>query len=192
MGQRIRTGALTGIEGLAVTAEVDLSRGLPGFHLVGLPGAEVRESRDRVMAALRNAGTRIPPGRITVNLAPAGIRKAGASYDLAIAVGMVPQLVLGGSGSEFREPMAVVHYLAALSGALPLKNLFASLEDMARAFNPFALGRGNAEVVRRMIDAGIRVIQYREKEKSAADKLAECRALRFRQVDINRNRCCQY
>lgn len=88
MGKRIRTGALTGIEGLAVTAEVDISRGLPGFHLVGLPGAEVRESRDRVMAALRHAGVRIPPGRITVNLAPAGIRKAGASYDLAIAVGV--------------------------------------------------------------------------------------------------------
>jgi magnesium chelatase family protein len=88
MGKRIRTGALTGIDGLAVTAEVDISRGLPGFHLVGLPGAEVRESRDRVTAALRNAGVRIPPGRITVNLAPAGVRKVGASYDLAIAVGV--------------------------------------------------------------------------------------------------------
>jgi magnesium chelatase family protein len=89
MTNRILTGALTGIEGLAVTAEVDISRGLPGFHLVGLPGAEVRESRERVLAALRNTGVRIPPGKITVNLAPAGVRKEGASYDLAIALGIV-------------------------------------------------------------------------------------------------------
>ena len=89
MATRIRTGALAGIEGLAVTAEVDISRGLPGFHLVGLPGAEVRESRERVLAALRHSGSRIPVGKITVNLAPAGIRKEGAFFDLAIAMGIV-------------------------------------------------------------------------------------------------------
>jgi len=89
MSTRIRTGALAGIEGLAVTAEVDISRGLPGFHLVGLPGAEVRESRERVLAALRHSGSRIPVGKITVNLAPAGIRKEGAFFDLAIALGIV-------------------------------------------------------------------------------------------------------
>ncbi len=89
MATRIRTGVLQGIDGLPVTAEVDLSRGLPGFHLVGLPNTEVRESRDRVLAALRNSGVRVPPGKITVNLAPAGIRKEGAFCDLAIAVGVV-------------------------------------------------------------------------------------------------------
>jgi len=89
MATRIRTGALAGIDGLAVTAEVDISRGLPGFHLVGLPGAEVRESRERVLAALRHSGIRIPVGKITVNLAPAGIRKEGAFFDLAIAMGIV-------------------------------------------------------------------------------------------------------
>ena len=89
MANRIRTGALAGIDGLAVTAEVDISRGLPGFHLVGLPSAEVRESRERVLAALRHSGVRIPVGKITVNLAPAGIRKEGAFFDLAIAMGIV-------------------------------------------------------------------------------------------------------
>jgi magnesium chelatase family protein len=89
MATRIRTGALAGIDGLAVTAEVDISRGLPGFHLVGLPGAEVRESRERVLAALRHSGIRTPVGKITVNLAPAGIRKEGAFFDLAIAMGIV-------------------------------------------------------------------------------------------------------
>ena len=89
MTTNIRTGALAGIDGLAVTAEVDISRGLPGFHLVGLPGAEVRESRERVLAALRHSGLRLPVGKITVNLAPAGVRKQGASFDLAIAMGIV-------------------------------------------------------------------------------------------------------
>jgi len=89
MASRIKTGALAGIDGLAVTAEVDISRGLPGFHLVGLPSAEVRESRERVLAALRHSGVRIPVGKITVNLAPAGIRKVGAFFDLAIAMGIV-------------------------------------------------------------------------------------------------------
>ncbi len=89
MATNIRTGALAGIDGLSVTAEVDISRGLPGFHLVGLPGAEVRESRERVLAALRHSGLRLPVGKITVNLAPAGVRKQGASFDLAIAMGIV-------------------------------------------------------------------------------------------------------
>jgi magnesium chelatase family protein len=89
MVTKIKSGALAGIEGLAVTVEVDISRGLPGFHLVGLPNAEVRESRQRVLAALRNSGVRLPPGKITVNLAPAGIRKEGASFDLAIAMGVM-------------------------------------------------------------------------------------------------------
>ncbi len=88
MATRIKTGALAGINGLEVTAEVDISRGLPGFHLVGLPSAEVRESRERVLAALRHSGIRIPVGKITVNLAPAGIRKEGAFFDLAIAMGV--------------------------------------------------------------------------------------------------------
>ncbi len=88
MPTKIKTGALAGIDGLEVTAEVDISRGLPGFHLVGLPGAEVRESRERVLAALRHSAVRIPVGKITVNLAPAGIRKEGAYFDLAIAMGI--------------------------------------------------------------------------------------------------------
>ncbi len=86
---RVRAGALEGIDGIGVTAEVDISRGLPGFHLVGLPNAEVRESRERVLSALRNSGCKVPLGKITVNLAPADLRKTGASCDLAIALGVL-------------------------------------------------------------------------------------------------------
>lgn len=89
MVTRIKSGALAGIEGLAVMVEVDISRGLPGFYLVGLPNTEVRESRQRVLAALRNSGVKLPAGKITVNLAPAGIKKEGASFDLAIAMGVM-------------------------------------------------------------------------------------------------------
>ena len=85
----IRTGAVVGIEGFAVTVEVDISRGLPGFYLVGLPTTAVKESRERVLAALRHSGIGIPSGKVVVNLAPAGIRKEGAAYDLAIALGVV-------------------------------------------------------------------------------------------------------
>lgn len=114
MPTNVRTGALAGIDGIEVTAEVDLSRGLPGFHLVGLPAAEVRESRQRVVAALRNSGLKVPPGRITVNLAPAGLRKEGASYDLAIALGV---LAAGGGrgGGALRRRADDTVFLGELS-----------------------------------------------------------------------------
>ncbi len=133
MGIRIRTGALSGIDGLAVTVEVDLSRGLPGFHLVGLPGAEVRESRDRVLAALRHAGIRIPPAKITVNLAPAGIRKEGASYDLAIAMGVVGSLVdaEGGDACARREGSLFLGELSLFGQLRPVRGLLPILLDAA-------------------------------------------------------------
>ena len=78
-----------GIEAVAVNVEVDVSFGLPMFTMVGLPDASVRESRDRVRAAIRNCGFEFPSERVTVNLAPADVRKAGAAFDLPIAVGVL-------------------------------------------------------------------------------------------------------
>jgi magnesium chelatase family protein len=72
-----------------VTVEVDLQRGLRCFHIVGLPSPAVRESRERVASALRNAGFDLPERRITVNLAPADLPKEGAAFDLAIALGIL-------------------------------------------------------------------------------------------------------
>lgn len=89
MGTVVRTGGLLGIEGSLVNVEVDLCRGLPAFHLVGLPNTAVRESRERVLAAIRNSGYRLPAGRVTVNLAPADVRKEGSGHDLAIAVAVI-------------------------------------------------------------------------------------------------------
>ena len=85
----LRTAAVFGVEAHLVHVEVDLSFGLPSFTMVGLPDASVRESRERVRSAIRNSGMEFPLQRITVNLAPADIRKEGASFDLPIAVGVL-------------------------------------------------------------------------------------------------------
>jgi magnesium chelatase family protein len=85
----LRSAAVVGVDALPVTVEVDVSYGLPIFTMVGLPDTSVRESRDRVRSAIRNSGFQFPGHRVTVNLAPADVRKAGASYDLPIALGIL-------------------------------------------------------------------------------------------------------
>jgi magnesium chelatase family protein len=76
----VHTAALRGVESFLVKVEVNLSSGLPAFTVVGLPHGAVRESRDRVAAALRNSGFPLPPRRITVNLAPGDVRKEGDGF----------------------------------------------------------------------------------------------------------------
>ncbi len=83
------SGAVHGVNGLLVEVEVDVAFGLPGFATGGLPEAAVRESKDRVHAAIKNSGYKFPAKRITVNLAPADLRKAGTGYDLPIAIGLL-------------------------------------------------------------------------------------------------------
>jgi magnesium chelatase family protein len=85
----LRSAAVFGVDAYPVQIEVDVSFGLPHFTMVGLPDATVRESRDRVRSAIRNSGFEFPPHRITVNLAPADVRKAGSSFDLPIALGLL-------------------------------------------------------------------------------------------------------
>ena len=88
----VYSAGIYGIEGYLVTVECGLSNGLPSFDLVGLPGAAVKESRERVMTAARSIGMQIPPCRKTVNLAPADIKKEGAVYDLPILLGLLSAL----------------------------------------------------------------------------------------------------
>ena len=85
----IHSAAVLGIEAYSVTVEVDCALGLPQWFIVGLPAGSVRESRERVGAALANSGFKIPPRRITVNLAPADTRKDGTAFDLPIALGIL-------------------------------------------------------------------------------------------------------
>ena len=89
MLSNIRSCALRGIDGFEVTVEVDISSGMPTLSVVGLPDAEVKESKDRVVAAVRNSGFDFPLKRITVNLSPAELRKSGTQFDLPIAAGIL-------------------------------------------------------------------------------------------------------
>ena len=86
---KVLTCAIVGLEGAIVEVEVDISPGLPSFTIVGLPDAAVQEARERVRAAIRNSGCKFPMKRIVVNLAPADLKKAGPTYDLPIAIGIL-------------------------------------------------------------------------------------------------------
>jgi len=82
---KIKSSALNGVDGYIVDVETDIGRGMPGFDIVGLPGSAVKESRDRVRAAIKNSGIDFPARHITVNLAPAHTKKEGPAFDLPIA-----------------------------------------------------------------------------------------------------------
>ena len=119
-----QTFALLGVEAVAVDAEVDINRGLPSFSLVGLPDAAVRESRERVRAAIANSGFEFPQQRITANLAPADLRKAGPGFDLAIAAavlvasGQLPPRLL--ESWAFAGELALDGSIRALPGVLAM------------------------------------------------------------------------
>ncbi|HZU05256.1 MAG TPA: YifB family Mg chelatase-like AAA ATPase [Chloroflexota bacterium] len=107
---KVLTGAVVGLDGALVEVEVDIAQsGLPNFLIVGLPDAAVQEARERVRAAIRNSGLAFPLRRITVNLAPADLKKEGPSYDLPIAVG-----ILLASGQVEANPDGVL-FLGELS-----------------------------------------------------------------------------
>ena len=89
MVSKIRSLGISGINGYEVSAEVYISNGLPGFEIVGLPDAAVKESRDRVRSAVKNSNLKFPVSRITVNLAPADTKKAGTVYARPVRVGML-------------------------------------------------------------------------------------------------------
>jgi len=106
----VRSAAVFGIDASPVSIEVDITHGLPGLTIVGLPDASVRESRDRIRSAVRNSGFEFPRHRIIVNLAPADVRKAGSAFDLPIALG-----VLAASGVIRRRDVDDVLILGELS-----------------------------------------------------------------------------
>lgn len=133
--------ALIGLDAPLVRVEADLANGLPGFSIVGLPGTEVRESRDRVRAAIQHSGAEFPQRRITVNLAPADLPKDSGRLDLAIAVA-----ILAASGQLPTDALDQVECVGelSLSGALqPIRGAFALA--LARQREARAT-RGDAEV----------------------------------------------
>ena len=151
---QLRTASLVGIEATIVLVEVDVSFGMPTLTLVGLPDASVRESRDRVRTAIRNSGFDYPAHRVTVNLAPADLRKAGSAYDLPIAVG-----VLAATGRLSRRILDDVLILGELSldgtiqptrGVLP-----AVVAARGAGLRRILLPRGNASEAAIVPDAAV-------------------------------------
>jgi magnesium chelatase family protein len=113
---RLRAAAVFGIDAVPVSVEVDVSPGLPGLTMVGLPDTTVRESRERVRTAIRNAGFPYPLDRITVSLAPADVRKIGAAFDLPIALGI---LAASGALPHREESRFTIVGGVSLDGSVP-------------------------------------------------------------------------
>jgi magnesium chelatase family protein len=131
----VSSASLLGVRGHPVTVEVHVSGGLPSFTVVGLPDASCREARDRVRAAIMTSGLSWPSTRVTVNLAPSGVRKAGAGLDLAIAIGVL-------IASEQLDPVVVTQ--TAFVGELGLDG---SIRPVVGALPLAAAAEGTAAVV---------------------------------------------
>ncbi len=138
MFARINSMGLLGVDGFMVDVEADLSQGLPGFDVVGLPGAAVKESRDRVRAAMKNSGFAYPVSRITVNLAPADIRKEGSVYDLPLLLALLRasgQLNAQVDDSAFVGELSLTGDVRGVPGVLPMV-IAARDHGLKRAFIP--------------------------------------------------------
>jgi magnesium chelatase family protein len=162
------SGAVTGVDGLIVQVEVDLALGLPGFFTVGLAEGAVRESKDRVKAAIKNSGYDFPPRRITVNLAPAAVKKEGAGYDLPIALG-----ILAASGAltcPALEKIALVGELSLDGAVRPVRGVLPMvLEAKEQGVTRFLVPAGNAHEA--AVVNGIEIIAV-ERLKQAVQFLA--------------------
>jgi magnesium chelatase family protein len=141
MYSRVITGAINGIESMIATVEVDSSRGMPGFDMVGQLSNEVREARERVRVALKNVGIELPPQRITVSISPAQMRKEGASYDLPIAIGILVSIGLipeeGISDTLIVGELGLDGEVKTVKGVLPIVRR-GKLENLRRCIVPIS------------------------------------------------------
>jgi magnesium chelatase family protein len=125
----VPSATLYGLDGRPIRVEVDVAPGLPGFTVVGLADTAVQEARERVRGAIRNAGFAFPPRRLTVNLAPADLRKTGASLDLAIAIGILlgsEQVRAGQLAVAFLGELGLDGEVRPVPGILPMAAVLAS------------------------------------------------------------------
>src|SRR5687768_16226084 len=116
---RVLSGAVLGIDAYLVSVETDVASGLPNFSTVGLPQGAVKEGKERVVAAIQNSGYHVPPKRITVNLAPADVRKEGSAFDLPVAVGILAGT--GQVGASRLERFALLGELGLDGGLRPVR-----------------------------------------------------------------------
>lgn len=128
------SATLVGVDGRTVVVEVHVSQGLPSYHVVGLPDAAVRESRERVRAALLSSELEWPQARITVNLAPGGFRKTGAGFELAVALGLL--LARDELPAGVVDGVAVIGELGLDGSVRPVPGMLALVDASARAGMP--------------------------------------------------------
>ena len=126
---RITSAATLGVDAFLVDVEVDLSNGLPCMNVVGLPDGAVRESRERVTAAIQNTGLEIPPRKVTINLAPADVKKDGSAFDLPISIG----LLAANSVLQAPEATCIIGELGLDGDVRPVRGVLAIALRCARA-----------------------------------------------------------
>ena len=124
MYSKTKTCVLNGLNGYDIDVEADLSSGLQAFNIVGLPDLSIKESKERVKSAISNSGFSIPPGRVTINLAPANLKKDGSQIDLAIAVSMLLAIgvieYLPDDKTVFLGELSLDGRVITFDGALPM------------------------------------------------------------------------
>lgn len=181
MLSHVRSMGLLGIEGYEVSVECFITNGLPAFDVVGLPDAAVKESRERVRAAIKNCGFKFPVSRITLNLAPAGTKKSGTLYDLPILLGILAasELVkLPKTPCAFLGELSLQGELRPVSGVLPMalaakdcgvKELYVPEENAAEATLAGGLTVYGVRSVRQLIAH----LQGTERMEPAAPREAE-------------------
>jgi magnesium chelatase family protein len=125
---KIKSASVVGLDAIAIDVEADISNGLPTFKIVGLPDKAVEESRERVRSAIKNSGLTMPTRRLTINLAPADVKKVGPAYDLPIAVG----LLLASKQIELTNPNCFFIGELALDGTLRHTNGIIAMVNMAK------------------------------------------------------------
>jgi magnesium chelatase family protein len=142
---KVTSCAVVGLDAALIEVEVDMGRGLPSITIVGLPDAAVQESRERVRAAVRNSGLSFPQSRLTINLAPADLRKEGPAYDLPIAIGILlasEQIFADLDGAIIMGELSLDGGVRHVSGVLPMahaaheqgyQTLYVPAEDAAEA-----------------------------------------------------------
>ncbi|MBE5753127.1 MAG: ATP-binding protein [Clostridiales bacterium] len=138
---KVQSYALSGLEGVAVTVETDISRGLPSYDMVGLPDVAVKESKERVKSAVRNSMYEFPAHRITVNFAPASVKKEGSAFDLPVAISLLlahGTLEAKVGDTVFMGELALNGDLRGVTGVLP-----AIISARDKGFKTFIVPKAN-------------------------------------------------
>ncbi|MBU0502280.1 MAG: YifB family Mg chelatase-like AAA ATPase [bacterium] len=176
---KVTSAAVLGLEAYKIEVEVDVSRGLPGQTIVGLPDAAVKESRDRVKAALENSGFLFPPGFFTINLAPADTKKEGPLYDLPIALGKLivsEQIKLANL-----DDLVILGELSLDGSVRPINGVLSICLSLASLKKGIMVPRENADEA--ALVAGLTVLPVTSL-KEAADHLSGEHLIKPHQIDL--------